>query len=562
VDVTEVHIERFKSLKDLRMPVKTVSVLTGPNNAGKSSVLQAIQFATSIAQSAATYSTDLKSGTLAAEQLLYSPLRDIAALAPDMRFTQKPANEIRIAISAEMIPGSVETCQIRIRRGKNANVSYNVTDNSLGKKMSKIAHPFSVLVTGLAGIPRQEEWRSEGLVRKAAARGDANSVLRNVLWLLSRDAGSWARFNQDIAFVFPGVAFYVDFDPNIDDYINVTFAKGGARLPIDAVGTGVLQTIQILSYVNVYEPALLLLDEPDSHLHANNQRALARLLVRLSTERDFQVLMTTHSRHFLDELKDTAETFWFAEGQVKAQQFDVVQALVDLGALDAVDIFAAKDIVVLTEDSESKPIKALMEAAGANLATTVFRSFSGCSNIASTFPVADFIRQHAPGVAIVVHRDRDYELDGEIDTMVVKLGASGIQTFIPDATDIESCFIDPEHIHELYSVIPVADAQLMIDAATISAERKSLDRIVQRRCQQAGRLTQGGTNNINIPQVTRAAEDEYNANKPRFRFGKTVLGYLEQEIQRVSGRHPDLFRNSTALQRRLEVVRIRASLGL
>ncbi len=193
--VTEVHIQRFKALKDLRIPLKRLTVLTGPNNAGKSSVLQAIQFATSIAQSAATYSTALKSGTLAAEQLLYSPLRDVAALSPDMRFTQKPANAIGVTLSAELVPGAPEQCTVSVRRGKNANVSYNVNDNTPGQRISDLTSPFSVFVTGLAGIPRQEELRSEGLVRKAAARGDANSVLRNVLWLLGRDAATLAQFN-------------------------------------------------------------------------------------------------------------------------------------------------------------------------------------------------------------------------------------------------------------------------------------------------------------------------------------------------------------------------------
>ena len=562
MDVTGIHIERFKAISDLKLSPRRLTVLTGPNNAGKSSVLQAIQFATSISQTALLYSTGgLARGTLAVEQLLYSPLRDVAALAPNMRFTQKAASEIKISFTAELLPGQSEATSVTVRRGKNANVSYNVTDNPLGQALAELARPFSVLVTGLAGIPRQEELKSEGLVRKAAARGDANSVLRNVLWLLHSDEDAWIQFQKDLASVFPGFSLTVTFDPGVDDFINVTFASGSAHLPIDAAGTGVLQAIQLLSYVNVYRPALLLLDEPDSHLHPNNQRALARLLVRLSAERQFQILMTTHSRHFLDEMHGHAETYWFAGGKVATSQFDVVQALVDLGALDAVDILIAKDVVILSEDSNTEPVKAVMEAAGINQQTAVICSFSGCSNVLSTFPVADFIRQHAPGVKIVVHRDRDYEVDATITTLQDDLSEASIVAFIPDAVDIESCFIVPEHINELYPEITVARAVTMIDAATLATKQASLDRLIQQRTLQAAKKTQGGLHNLNIPNTTRAAETEYNEHPERFRYGKTVLGNLTQEIRQVVGRNIELFRSTDALRARPEVARLRDALA-
>lgn len=60
---------------------------------------------------------------------------------------------------------------------------------------------------------------------------------------------------------------------------------GYLDLPIEQAGTGMLQILQILAYAFYFEPQLFLLDEPDEHLHANNQRILAEVLERISEEK-------------------------------------------------------------------------------------------------------------------------------------------------------------------------------------------------------------------------------------------------------------------------------------
>ena len=313
-------------MRKVDIPLSRVTVLTGPNNSGKSSVLQAVQFATSIAQSAKAYSKRFDAGTLAAEQLIYSPLRDVEALAPNGAFTQSRFNAITMSLDAEL-GGEDLTSSTKVTRGKNRNLSFTNADNALGNRIAEMNSPFSVYVTGLAGIPRQEEFKSEGVVRKAASRGDANSVLRNVLFLLKQDQAAWNQFIADLEQVFPNVDVAINFDAAVDDYIDVKVTlPGSVPLPIDAAGTGVLQAIQILAYANVYKPALLLLDEPDSHLHPSNQRRLARMLSEIADRRDFQILLTTHSRHLLDELSSSATTLWFDAGELVSNKFDFIRA--------------------------------------------------------------------------------------------------------------------------------------------------------------------------------------------------------------------------------------------
>ncbi|MFM5140883.1 AAA family ATPase [Aeromonas rivipollensis] len=88
-----IKIERFKNITEIEVPLGGINLLIGSNNAGKSSIQQAIQFSVSIAQSTAQQNARWEGercpSSLSSESLIYSPLRDIEALAPSGRLQTK-----------------------------------------------------------------------------------------------------------------------------------------------------------------------------------------------------------------------------------------------------------------------------------------------------------------------------------------------------------------------------------------------------------------------------------------------------------------------------------------
>lgn len=83
VMVKQITIERFKSIESATLDLGKINVLVGANNSGKSSVLQALQFATSVAQTAKLYSQTTKfdknsvwATSVYPDQLIYSPVKD------------------------------------------------------------------------------------------------------------------------------------------------------------------------------------------------------------------------------------------------------------------------------------------------------------------------------------------------------------------------------------------------------------------------------------------------------------------------------------------------------
>jgi hypothetical protein len=284
--LSKVNIGRFKNIEKAILELDPINVLVGSNNSGKSSILQAIQFAVSVAQTTSTLENakwylsgpkaDRLQTSISPTNLIYSPLRDVYALALNRDLREDEDYAIRVHFEEG---DSGDVSEIIVKKGRNRNIAIEISGNKLGQKLQSIEEPFSIFVPGLAGIPAFEEYKTPITVRKAAARGDANNVFRNVLYLLNKDKANWDRFIEDLRYIFPEIELNVDFNPDFDEYININIKLNEELLPIDAAGTGVLQAIQILSYINVYKPKLLLLDEPDSHLHPSNQRKLINMLI-------------------------------------------------------------------------------------------------------------------------------------------------------------------------------------------------------------------------------------------------------------------------------------------
>lgn len=413
-----ITIRRFKNLRDVEIPLERINILVGTNNSGKSSILQGIAFAVSIAQT-----SKLQGGvtTLSPEQLIYTPLRDVSALALGGDLKQSRQHAIEISFNQEAVDPEgqriVSNTSVEIRRGKNKNIALSVDDGGLKEEISSLDNQFAMYVPGLAGIPSSEPYRTPAALRKAAARGDANAVLRNILWSLKSDNEAWEVFSEHLSRVFPEIVVNPKFDPNVDEFVDVLIERQGVKLPIDAAGTGFLQTVQILAYAAKYKPKLLLLDEPDSHIHPDRQRQLMSLLSVLAEKDDFQVIVATHSRHLLDV--PGAYFHWMAQGSrvnIEPDESSRLRILTDLGALDSGDRLKNGniDVVVLTEDSDQKFLKILMASSGADEERIQIWSYSGCTKIDAAVTLCRFIQDHAPGTEVLVHRDSDYLAGEEI----------------------------------------------------------------------------------------------------------------------------------------------------
>lgn len=310
--ISEIVIKKFKKINEVRIGLGKITVLVGSNNAGKTSVLQAIQFFNSVAQAGAkshqnhkkwfsNIDSETYSASIDPDALLYTPSNDVYSLHYGEKLKQGRKIEFEIKDSF-----GNET-KIRLSPGKNKNIMVNFDGKKILRSLEG-AEPFAIFSPGIAGISAEEEFRNAGVIRKAAIRGDANSVFRNIIWALSELGGDvWDAFIKDLNDIFPDVDVNVRFNPDLDTNISVEIARNGEfnSIPVDLSGTGLLQCIHILSYIHLYNPRMIILDEPDSHIHPENQVILAKLLSNLAEKREnFQVILATHSRYIVETLME------------------------------------------------------------------------------------------------------------------------------------------------------------------------------------------------------------------------------------------------------------------
>ena len=174
--LSSVIIRRFKLIEAIEIPLGDTTLLIGANNSGKSSVLQAIHFAVSIAQTARLVGEDLAWRNDRFElsfnptQLIYSPVSDVLSLATGGRLYEARTSQIEIELRAE--DGS--SCIVGLRRGRNRNIAVTLDGRALGEQLMNLAPPVTDYAPGLADVPKEERLMSPGVIRRIVARGDAN----------------------------------------------------------------------------------------------------------------------------------------------------------------------------------------------------------------------------------------------------------------------------------------------------------------------------------------------------------------------------------------------------
>jgi energy-coupling factor transporter ATP-binding protein EcfA2 len=409
-----------------------------------------------------------------------------------------------------------------LRKGRNKNVITTIKGKALGQIIQDIHNPYSIFIPGLSGIPAFEELKSEGVIRRAAVKGDANIVFRNILWLLKQNEEKWMLFTKDLTDIFPGLEIGISFDKIKDEYLDAFIISNSKKLPIDSFGTGVLQIIQILSYIYLYSPKILILDEPDSHLHPSNQQKLAEKLNDITSRLNFQAIISTHSRHLLVALRDNAAVNWISNGQLNPDNYDFISVLMEISALDRGDILNKGNIkcVVFTEDNKTKKLETILVVNGFDLSQTEIWAYNGCSKLDTAIIIAAFIKKNAPATQVLIHRDRDYLSDAECDDIKAAANAAHLEIMFTIGTDIESNLINESHISKAYPDLDIDTIRELINQATDECETLSIENFINTATALALKTQYTGGSKVNSGQIATTCIAEYKANKPRYRHEK------------------------------------------
>ena len=239
-------------------------------------------------------------------------------------------------------------------------------------------------------------------------------------------------------------------------------------------------------------------EEPENNLELSNAFRLSEQLVKFSG--DIQVFLTTHSPAFYalgETLTNKSKTYFVArEDGLRTKLIDVDMARIDrdMGILDLITPAVVssnlelekirneyedlakrafeKPVVILTEDKNTESLRTVVESS--NLREYEIISYDGCSKIDAAFSFARLISKKTPDAKIIVHRDRDYLSDDEIQELSEKASKAKCNLFLTEGNEVESHFLIPDYISAVGEITEELAAQI-IEEATDECEEKSLD---------------------------------------------------------------------------------------
>lgn len=539
-----IQVKKFKKINDVTIDLAPINIFIGANNSGKSSFIQGIQFAVSSCQTlglkrAPWNRNNTRTSSLDSSEYLYIPTAKLEYLLNGRPLTGSRTREDRSWIEF-VLSDDNNISSLKISRGKNGGFTTVLSGRDLGDILCNIDSPFCVYVPGIAGIPVLEKYEVAIAVKKSAARGDSNNYLRNILYTISVDPGRWSSFKASVNGIYGDIDFRVIFDQHVSEFINVYVVENDVELPLDSVGTGLLQVIQIFAYIEYFKPKIILLDEPDSHIHPTKQKLLANELKRrVESESDLKVVFSTHSRYILEALGENANVVHFQNGAASA---DVrgSEILLDIGACDADYLFSKRELeyVIVTEDlvddvvEKKELLKKFMLANGLRESEFVLHSYEGCTKVHFAKILQGFVRKQIPTAKVILHVDRDQKVgdDREVLKLREDCRRNGIIFFMTKYQEMESYFCTPLHLHKIYG-IDMLDANekynKFIDDLKVETKRKLSNFILRDRPE----LMTNSDGKLDIAMLNGLVDGFYEMYKVELTPGKELLGKIKNYVQ-------------------------------
>lgn len=548
--VQSVTIDNFKAIDRAEVPLGSVTILVGPNGSGKSSVLQAVHWAARCASYIAP-----KNGKemIAFERIDYLPSSE--PLKTAYRGELKPSASTRpTRVSFQHEPmgdekqPAVAVVQLWAARNKGGITAHIEGGGAVSPYKQRTLF-LTAYIPGLAGLSERETILAQPSLRRQAASGDAGGVLRNILLGLAAtrpgDVDPQAgpkrlqRLNELIGEVHPNITLRVSFDEREDFNISASYADaglGGGYRSLETAATGVLQVIQIFAYLVLFRPKLMLIDEPDAHLHPDKQERLIEALEKAAPEFDAQIILTTHSPHIAKAASPKAKLVWMSEGKVKTEDDETIRRLMGWGGLDRQALF-------FVEDEDDAAIRALLRQ-WPDLArrVAVCRCF-GVDNLPKDLQLRGLLTDGKLGLRALIHRDRDFMTEEEAKRWTDLYKTAGVKLWITRDCDVEAYFCEADYLAALYGVTTQEAEAWRTEAA--GSVKKARDTFLNKRRVIARVVWPDGGS----PDATKLWEDA--GQTPATVIGKDLWSSLKPIIKEAG--HNEKLMNAFSIPASYEV---------
>lgn len=412
-----IELTNFKKFDEINVDLNNegLTLVSGVNNSGKTSILHAL--------AVWEYAKILLVNYKGEESLLqeYDVDKKGLGVAPES-FTPISIPSLKYLWKNQKTNGSY---QLKIKVGwKGAGnrslfleISYTLNGNNFAIKKSDSnlsandEIPTIAYLPPFGGMDENESWLSVADRRKLIGKGQAGSVIRNLLLDLHDDHErvlkdkrnelfpdkkrltqsdqqvlkeintEWRQLREILAEVFHVNLYVHDFDSQFHNFISVdvldlirnseTREKErvvSSKRDLMVEGSGFLQWLSVFALALDKNNNVLLLDEPDAHLHSSLQSLLLEKLEGICEQNNKQILMVSHSSDLI-KLIDFRKVLHVESPRAEYLKSNEEKVLVleGLGSkyfplLDS--IIEHKKILLVENSSDTEVLKSVCEVMG------------------------------------------------------------------------------------------------------------------------------------------------------------------------------------------------------
>lgn len=377
--IKQVKVRHFKQFEKQTFEVGDSVILAGPNNSGKTTLLQAIAVWNLALQKwlakRSASKAKLRTGVpITRKDFTAIPLREMKLLWTDTSTALK-----KDELKAGQKLGTPRVMTITLE-GDTGNDKWELTfefhyqsHEMISVKPSpkhmdsipKAAQDFRVVhVPPFSGIGAEETQYKPEYQDLLIGQGKPGDIVRNLLVEVygQNDKTFWTELCEQIEQLFGFKLLPPDYEGRpfiMCEYLpGIPRGKGMNGLPrldIASAGSGFHQVLMLLAFFYARPASVLLLDEPDAHLHVILQEQIYQKLRSIASERHCQLMIATHSEVLIDATSpDRIISFYGRHPHLLVDDVERDQVREALKRLSALDILLAEDVKgVLYVESEN-----------------------------------------------------------------------------------------------------------------------------------------------------------------------------------------------------------------
>ena len=336
--ITKVVIRRFKRFREVTFNIPGHIVLAGPNNTGKTTLLQAIA-SWSLALDRWKQLNDFNprqgyvKAPIARQAFSSVPLRSFDMLWHRRRYSGNLEIEVTETdnrpIAMEFISDSTEQIYVRPRADVNRYAL-------MGKTLS------AVYIPPMTGLGTEEPLYQSPKIAQLLGQAKPGEVIRNLLVQAKHSETAWRALTESIKRLF-GYELIPPDETGADILAEYRHAPGEKELDIASAGSGFQQVLMLLTFLHTRPASVLLIDEPDAHLHVILQDAIYSELRSVAMGQHSQLIIATHSEVIIDSVEPRELFAMFNGPRPIADNKERASLMRSLSILSNVDIVMAQD---------------------------------------------------------------------------------------------------------------------------------------------------------------------------------------------------------------------------